>query len=986
MIRSSVICPVSVGREVPLRALLERLDQAADGHGTMLLLGGDAGVGKSRLLRELKREATTRQVRVIEGRCSSTESSVPYAPLMDALRFRIERGEGEQAAHFLGPLRAILAPIFPQLASRADTAAEGAGKRSGKKSVEPVSERTSERPFELIFSVLDRLAQAEPLLLILEDVHWADQTSLELLHHLAQRAGSTRLLMVVTYRSDELHSVHPLRRLIGAMARDRVGEEMRLEPLSREDTAEMLRCTLGKEPDPAFSAAIWKRSEGNPFFVEELLNVVADEGPLEPNAEAAAALDRARLPQNVSEAVLARVHALGPRALETLSAAAVIGRTFEFDNLRAVLVVSEEDLIEVIEQLLAHQLLREEKGVEGERYSFPHALMQETLYESIISRRRRLLHRQAAAALEARAPRRNPTRLDQLAYHFRLGGNHERAYEYAHEAGDEAVRLRAWDDAAEHYEHALASLEHLSDNGERSAELLERLAGVAWRQSRAASGRQFAEEALRLRRGLGHTEETARLLRRLAALRVTEGDMASAAEALDEALHLLGDRPDSSELGPIYDDLGRLSLAQGDLTSAENLLMQGLSLASRDSQSGEEVLAFVGLAELSVIGGQVTAGVTQLDMALSMLEEVRLPFERLTRVYVSGIRTLLLAHEYARALQWAEAASALCQRQGIVGLDALFRALRAAALTITGEKEDTLAEASAAVDELRRAGRAELRDALRVLGFVHRARGELEAARRAYKEAIPPGEQRSSVGLALVSLAEGRTEEAAADLEAALRAVPPDQPLLARQLLPYTVEALIAVGRVADAADFVENAADLPDSPAGAAQLSQAEGLVRLAQGRASEARDVLASAAGTWETLGNRLEGRRVSVALLEATMIAGDASAGLSLGRRLLEELGHPLLPRERETVRRILRRAGVRTPAEPPSALTSTMAGGDKPRLTNREQAVLREVAQGRTNREIAETLGIAEKTVSVHVSNILAKLGCRTRTQAARFAPH
>ncbi|MBA3343191.1 MAG: AAA family ATPase [Gemmatimonadaceae bacterium] len=984
MIRSSVVCPVSVGREAPLRELLEHLDRATAGRGTILLLGGNAGVGKSRLLRELKREAATRQVRIIEGRCSSTESSVPYAPFMDALRFRIERGEGEQAAQILGPLRAILAPIFPQLESRADPIiAAQSGKRAGKKADE-APERASDRPVELIFSVLDRLAREEPLILILEDVHWADQTSLELLHHLAHRATQTRLLLIATYRSDELYGTHPLRRLLGALTRDRTGEEMRLGPLSRDQTAEMLRCILDKDPDPAFVAAIWKRSEGNPFFVEELLNTFSGESPIEPNAEAAKALDRARLPENVSEAVLARVRALGSRVLETLSAAAVIGRTFEFDDLCAVLGVSEEYLIEVIEQLVAHQLLREEKGAEGERYSFPHALMQETMYESIISRRRRVLHRHVAAVLEARTLRRTPSRLGQLAYHYRLGGDNERAHEYARHAGDEAVRLHAWDDAVEHYENALASLEHVSDNGERSADLLERLAGVAWRQSRAASGSQYAEEALRLRRSLGHTEEAARLLRRVASLRVSEGDMASAAEALDEALRLVGNRPDSPELGPIYDDLGRLSLAQGDLIRAETLFVHGLSLASRAPQSGEEVLAFVSLAELSVIGGQVTTGVTQLDVALSMLQEARLPFERLTRVYVSAVRTLLLAHDYNRALEWAEAASALCRRQGVVGLDSLFRALRAAALTITGEGEDTLAEASAAVSELRLAGRAELREALRVLGFVHRARGELGSARRAYEEAVAPGENRTSVGLALVSLAEGKTEEAAADLEAALRAVPADQPVLARQLLPYTVEALIAVGRLGDAADLVENAVDLPDWDAGSAQLSHAEGLVRLAQGKAAEARDALAIAAETWDKLGNHLEGRRVSIALLEATLVAGGASAGLSLGRRLLEDRGRPLLPREREVVRRMLRRAGVRTPAV--TASGSAPAGtGEKSRLTNREQAVLREVAQGRTNREIADVFGIAEKTVSVHVSNILAKLGCRTRTQAARFAP-
>jgi DNA-binding CsgD family transcriptional regulator/tetratricopeptide (TPR) repeat protein len=602
--------------------------------------------------------------------------------------------------------------------------------------------------------------------------------------------------------------------------------------------------------------------------------------------------------------------------------------------------------------------------------------MQEAMYESVIARRRRLLHRRVAESLEKRGGRTS-TRLDELAYHFRLGGDHERAYKYARLAGDEAVRLRAWDDAAAHYEHALASLEDLSDNGARAAGLLERLAGVAWRQSRAAQGRQYAEDALRLRRALGEDEETARVLRNLATLRVEEGDTEGAADALDEALRLLGEESNSRELGPIYDDLGRLSLVRGDLDRAQSLLMQGLSVASRDAHGAEEVLALVSLGEVSILSGDVSAGLARLDLALALLKEGRLPFERLARVYAEGVRTLLLAQEYKRALSWAEAGRSLCRQQGVVGLDALFRAMRAAIITITSGEEDTLAEASAAVEELRRTERAELRDALRVLGFVHRARGELDEARRAYEEATSLGDRGRSVGLALVALAEGRNAEAAESLESALRAIPPSQPLLARQLLPYTVEALIAVGRVDDAAALIDAAPKLPDPQAGGAQLDQAFGLVRLAQGRADEARDALSAASDEWDRVGNRLECRRVRVFLLEALLTAGESSAGLALGRRLLDQLGRPLLPREREVVRRILRRSGIRTRPTKPVADRSA-----NKLLTTREQAVLREVANGRKNREIAEVLGIAEKTVGVHVSHILSKLGCKTRTQAAR----
>ncbi len=685
----------------------------------------------------------------------------------------------------------------------------------------------------------------------------------------------------------------------------------------------------------------------------------------------------------MSEAVLARARALGLPAFEALSAAAVIGRTFEFDDLCAVLGVAEEDLIPVIEQLVAHQFLGEEPDGHSERYGFPHALMQEAFYESIISRRRRVLHRQAAGALEARAARRSPKRLDELAYHFRLGGEPERAYEYARLAGDEAVRLHAWDDAAAHFEHALASLELIPDDGRRAAELLERLAGVAWRQSRSVPARQFAEDALRLRRALGHNEETARLLRRVAGQRADEGDTEGAARALDEGLKLLGDRPESRELGPIYDDLGRLSLAQGNLDRAETLLSHGLSLASRHADSVEEVLALVSLAELSVVGGQVGAGIVRLDAALSIMISGRFPFERLARAKAIGVRTLFLAHDYERALVWSEGAYAACRQQGVVGLEGLFRALRAAILTITGTKEDMLGEASAAVETLRESGRAELRDALRVLGFVQRTRGDFPASRSAYEEALSLSDGGHSIGLALLSLVEGRGEEAVTTLESAFLSVPPDQPMLARQILPYTVKALIMVGRLRDAARLVASAPTLPDALAATALLSHARGLVYLAKGNAGPAREALAEAAQVWDDVGNRVEATCVNVSLLEALLTGGDISSGMALGRTLLEDPYGLLVPPERKLVRRVLRRAGVRTRPK-----TRETVADDDPRslLTTRESSVLTHVAHGHTNREIARALGIAEKTVSVHVSHILAKLGCKTRTQAARFVPH
>ncbi len=217
MLTKQVTCPVLVGRKNELQALIEMLERAVSGRGDTVLIAGDAGIGKSRLCRELKREATARGIRLIQGHCSMAESAVPYGPFMDALRFRLERGDGMAVAQLLGPLLRYLAPLFPELPTGGATAGE-------------LSEGPAERAFEAIGQVLQRLAELGPLLLLLEDFHWADPTSRDLLYFLSRRVGDLPLLIVLTCRSDELHLGHPVRRLSAMLTRERLAREITLAP------------------------------------------------------------------------------------------------------------------------------------------------------------------------------------------------------------------------------------------------------------------------------------------------------------------------------------------------------------------------------------------------------------------------------------------------------------------------------------------------------------------------------------------------------------------------------------------------------------------------------------------------------------------------------------------------------------------------------------------------------------------------------------
>src|SRR5687768_6718652 len=232
-----------IGRREERDTLEGLLKGAAAGRGAMTLVGGDAGVGKTALVRHLKMVAARQNMRVIEGRCSAAEMGVPYAPFMDALRFRIAKGESDAATQVLQPIIAHVAPLFTGLESGEDVA--------------PATAMAA--PFDPIFGTLYRLSALGPILFIVEDIHWADATSRDLLHYIARRIGALPMLFLATYRSDELHHPGGVQRLVTALTRERAATRIQLDQLDAGETTEMIEAITGKHPDAQLSASVYER-------------------------------------------------------------------------------------------------------------------------------------------------------------------------------------------------------------------------------------------------------------------------------------------------------------------------------------------------------------------------------------------------------------------------------------------------------------------------------------------------------------------------------------------------------------------------------------------------------------------------------------------------------------------------------------------------------------------------------------------------------
>ena len=953
-----------VGRSAELAALEQLLDGLDAGHGAFALVGGDAGIGKTRLCREVKLAAGRRGIRVMEGRAAPAEASAPYGPFMDLLRFRIARGEGDAVADVLAPVLAHVGPLLSGLESR----------RTGQ----PVATSV---PFEPIWRVLQRLAAAGPTLLVLEDVHWADQTTLDLLLFLARRMPTVPLVLLATYRTDEVAPGHSVQRLAAALAREPAAVRVQLEPFTADEVSALLESVLDRTPDPALVDAVQRRAEGNPFYVEELVGVLlATSLQSDISADAVA---RLAAPATLHDVVWERLGLLGEDAREALVVAAVAGRRFRFDVLARVLEWPEERLLPAVESLVAAHLLNEVTAGADEVYEFHHSLVQEVLYGTVIGRRRRVWHRRVAEALEGPDMATSLPHAT-LAHHYRQAGDLVRARDHAIRAADEAARLCAWKDAEVLYEAALSALEHTDGDAALQARLLERMADVAWWQNRLPAMDQYLEEALGLRRRLGDRHGAARLLRRRALLDADQrGAEEKALAGLEAALALVDDA--SSERALVASDLGRLRMRRGEFDLANSLFEEALAVSSSHGDCGEDAFALAMLGLLAVQRGEIRAGTERLELARSLITDEPHSMERAAAIYHAGIRAFDACRDHRRAAEWVDAALSHAEAHHVAAHRALCRARQASVARRAGAWDEAIEVATHAVAELRAAGRAELREALRIVGDLERSRGRLDAAAAAYEEAARLGDADGAVGLALLRVAERDWARAAAELEQELARRPAADRLFRLRVLPILIETLAEAGaaeRTAEVVASLQHELAGSDYAPGPAVLAQAEAWLLAVRGDAAGAVAAQSRALAAWHALELPYETARATLLLGERLIACGRVDEGVAAvtdAGHAFEALGASL---ELARAHCALRTAGVRVRRR----RTSRRPRLDPPldRLTPRELDVLAELARGSTNKRIARTLSMSPRTVGNHVSSILAKVGCATRTEASRLA--
>jgi hypothetical protein len=772
-----------VGRTGPLQQLRSLWEETATGHGGLAILAGEPGIGKTRVAARVAAWAHREGAVVLYGRADE-ESASPYQPFVEALRHYSAHRPRLADEAGLAPVAAQeVARLVPELGPCTAPAAD-ADQR----------ERSRHELFDALVRLLLHAADSQRLLLVVEDLHWADVPALLLLRQLVRRGADSALLVIATYSDLETDASGPLTRVLGDLRREPGVQSIQLDGLEASDTAALVAAHVGRaDVDNELAQQLFEQTGGNPFFIEELLHTPVA-APVSPVA----------LPEGVKDVIGRRLDRLAPTTLEALTLAAVLGTDFRLATLQAVAVDQPQDeLIAALEEAVAARLILEDAD-EVDRFSFTHALVRQTLYERPIASRRVRLHRRVAVSLEASLLPVHPAELAQHYFQAREVGGAPKAIVYSLKAAEACQAAHAYEDATAHYERALTALDLVRrDDAAARCDVLLALGAARWRASEPDPRSTFAE-AVELARGLESSERLAHAVlgaggRFYAPGATDEGYI----EQLEEALAAL--EPGDSVLRVrILARLAEKLVFAEPLGRADELASEAVDMARRLGEAGALAAALMGrhaallkaehaherrrvgeqaLALTGEVGSFELAALARhwliYDLAeLGDLEEARLRHAELERVAGELQQPLYRHSALAWRCVWAGLAGRFEEAERIAGEsvrlaehagDRDARAHYTAQLVAVRREQGRLHELLPDIERL--AGPEPSASVWRgILPLAHLDGGDRTRARAAYYEALG-GIPRTMLWLpATVSLAEAAAELGDADGAARLYA------------------------------------------------------------------------------------------------------------------------------------------------------------------------------------------------------------------------
>jgi ATP/maltotriose-dependent transcriptional regulator MalT len=995
-----IVSPTLIGRAAELEALREALDQAAEGRPTHQLIAGEAGVGKSRLVREASILAIERGFRVLTGACADIgDGGVPYGPVGEILRQLVRELEAAEVERIIGPARADLARIVPSLGP---TGAEGAN-----------TEFTQPRLLDAMLTTIQRTCDLSPVMLVIEDLHWADPATRDAVAFLVRHIRTERVLLAMTFRSDELQRRHPLLPWLAELGRTGRADRTDLARLDAGETRDLLAAILGQAPTADLVSQIHRRSDGNPFFVEELVGAGsgAEAGPL---------------PPTLRDVLLARLVALPENAQTVIRVAAVAGRGVDHDLLAEVAGMPDRDLDEALRSAIGEQVLVTGAYADSEHgadYAFRHALLQEAAYDDLLPGERQRLHRSFASALASRMPGAGALAAGhwaELAHHWWNARDDRHAFEAFVRAGGEAAKAFAFADGRRYDERALDLWGAVSD--------AEALAGIdhAALLARAAEGALLSGDSRRavalgrqVLAALGPNADRVRLgtaIERLARALWIDGDLDASLNEHRRAMEtipvdpataeraramsgyaqilMLIDRWEESSVvaaeaaalaravgareaeGHALCTLGIDLAALGDGAGATEAIGTALVIAREVANADDIGRAHVNFAASSQMNGDLKGMLEKVYDGAREADGIGLERTYSTFIRANGITAAFELGDWAEAARFANGAVGTLERGRTQRHYSLTRWIPLLAATGDERTDEVLEEIGEALDG--RAGVAQYHAPYRTAAAEQALwRGDPAAALAAIERGVHelPNPHWTWYGERLYRTAIRAAADAAEVARARRDRAAEADALATGERYAALLEAMVA--RALERQGPEAAVSTRAEAATGAAELERLHG--RPSAGAWSDAAGHWAAASNPYLTAYCRwrqaeallADGDRVAAtsALVEAQATA------LHLGAKPLRTAIEGLATRARLDL-------ATNDIAEPAGEAVTSQP--DPFGLTRRERDVLPLLVQGRTNRQIAEALFISENTAGVHVSNILGKLGAATRAEAAGIA--
>jgi DNA-binding CsgD family transcriptional regulator/tetratricopeptide (TPR) repeat protein len=1014
------MAPVIVGRDVELDRIDDAFTQAAAGRPQLILVFGEAGIGKTWLAKEAISRARSAGGHVLAGSCLDIGGgALPYVPVAEALRGLARTVAPDDLDRLLGPARDDLAAIVPELAGSSGAEPRGELRGAVAEGLTTVDARpagvapeTSQaRLFERFIGFLGRLGEDAPMLAVVDDVQWIDRASRDLLTFLVRNVTTERMVAILTCRVDDLPRGHPILAWLAELGRAPGGLRIDLGRLDQAAVGQMREAFTGRPSRADEVALLWRRSEGNPLFVGELLD-----------SERSGAADPGRKPASLIEILVARVAGLGPSARRLLDSISIAGRPVDERLLTLVVAVDDEEVARGLRQAMTGGVIVAAPGAAG--YRFRHELLREVVEQELLPGEARALHERFGEVLAAHPELADPSpagAAGELAHHWARAGRAIEAYRSSISAAAAAENVDAFSDALNHLERALDIEPHLPEGSgptpderlttrRRAAEMAD-LAGAFDRAI------ELTWEALSMVDPVEDPVSAGMLHSRLGYLIWVSGDGESAIAEHRTAVELVPETPATAARARVLASLGGALMGAGHYAESRPLCEAAIACAAEAGAEAEESRA------RNVLGSDLV-GLGQIDAGLAELRRAREIAER-----VAPSDVVVVAH-HNLALNLAQA-------------DRL---------------DESLAEARAGLEAARRAGleRRFGQDLIAIMGDALLRLGRWDEAHETIRDGLALAQRRmvttylNAVRARLQAL-RGNVDDAEKRLATIDR--PSLDPDVAAFVGQVRAEAALAAGRPADGlaaavegldslaglddvfwspplvalglrslAELAETARAMRDGGAVDAARAKAEPLVALsaeltARVSTSSARAWLATARGEaarvdgdpdleawrsavdlWTGVPDRYQAAmarlRLAEAVLRAKGIRGDVAELLRSANVTAAGLDAAPLRRDVEGLagraRIALEPDEAVVDAAPPARMSETAAGAPLPDrvrrlgLSAREIEVLRLVAAGQSNGEIGKRLFITRKTAAVHVTHILDKLGVSNRVEAAMIA--